>query len=170
VARPATITNAQRARVRALHTQGRSVREIEELTGISKSRVATILTEAPAPAEAPLAAPVEARPEAPAAPAAPAGMPSPAPAEAPLPAPIEAPPEAAAPAASAGAPSPAPALPRAKLEQLAELVASLPLRQQDVILARLPLDGLRLEAAIRALTRHPAAAADVARELRALEV
>lgn len=61
-----------------------------------------------------------------------------------------------------------PALPPAKLAALRELVARLPFAQQDAIVSTLPLDRLRQQAIARGLASHPAAAAAVMRELRAV--
>ena len=68
------------------------------------------------------------------------------------------------------APNQAAARPREKLEQLHGLVARLSLRQQDHVVTGLRIDTVRRDAIARALARHPDAAKDVARTLRALEI
>jgi hypothetical protein len=82
------------------------------------------------------------------------------------------PPAAGAPGSAASGPAagPSPALPRARLQELADLLARLPLRQQDVVLRSLPLALLQREAVLRGLVGHPLAAEAIAVELRALEV
>lgn len=74
------------------------------------------------------------------------------------------------PAPLAGSQAPARALPAAKLADLADLAARLPLAQQDQLLAAMPLDRLRMDAVVRGLAGHPAAAAAVVHELRAVTV
>lgn len=61
-------------------------------------------------------------------------------------------------------------LPREKLEQLAELVSRLPIRQQDVILTGMPLAHQMRDVVAAALAPFPEALAAVSGALRAVEV
>jgi hypothetical protein len=150
MALPVHLTEEQLAEARRLRAQSMSVRDIAARLGVGKTKIAEVLAQEPKPDAGELALAEFSRREAEA---------------------IAQPARAAEPP-SPPAPEPASsnALPGEKLDQLRDLLERLPLRQQDRLVAGLRIDQVRMDAVGRALARHPEAARDVARALRALEI